>query len=191
MNPAQQPLGRGDRPDQLPEIDTVMINIPFKAVLFEVGVLIVFAVVSAFIFNALRPQGIEPWGGWRTGREASATITTGHDVTGAVDGAMSREDAKALLNSGQALFVDARAAESFQAGHIPGAVSLPLGRIDDVINGFLTDHGVTTAIVTYCSSVNCPDAERLAALLKDFGYSNVSVFKGGMESWQEGGLPVE
>jgi len=39
---------------------------------------------------------------------------------------ISLEDAKAAFDSGNAVFLDVRASGSYEASHIPGAVSIPL-----------------------------------------------------------------
>jgi hypothetical protein len=61
---------------------------------------------------------------------------------GALDGQSSAErsypeiprvevdDARAAHDSGEAVFVDVRDADSYRAGHIPGAVSIPLPEVE-------------------------------------------------------------
>lgn len=168
-----------------------MNTFPLKSILFEMGTLISIAIIGGLLFNHLRPHGIVLWGGLNAAPKAPVAVSVKLRESMAVDGAISNEIARALFRSGEALFVDARSPESYLQGHIPGAVSLPLGSSDEMINAFLTDHGTTTVIVTYCSGIYCPDAEHLAALLKDFGYTQVAVFMGGMEAWRNEGLPVE
>ena len=162
-----------------------------KSIVFEMGILVGIAFVGALLFNHLRPHGLVLWEGVKAAQEAPASISAVPGKNGTVESTVSFESAQVLFRSGQALFVDARVPEHYQQGHISGAVSLLLDRIDETINAFLSDHGGATVIVTYCSGVYCPDAAHLAALLKDFGYSRVTVFRGGMEQWQKEGLPVE
>ena len=168
-----------------------MRSMSLKTILYEMGILIGIAVIGALLFNHLRPHGIVLWDGLNAAQKAPGPISSVPANTGQRHGAISRETAQALFSSGQAVFVDARTLENYQRGHIPGAVSLPLDRIDEMTNAFLAGHGNGTAIVTYCSGVFCEDAAHLADLLKDFGYTRISVFEGGMEAWLKEELPVE
>ena len=59
------------------------------------------------------------------------------------------QDAKAALESGQAIIVDVRGTEAFLAGHIPGAVSIPLTQIEGNPNRVHFDK--TQWIITYCT----------------------------------------
>ena len=70
-------------------------------------------------------------------------------------------DVAAALRAGPPAFVlvDARSRESYAAGHLPGAVSLPHAEIDEDALAALPD----TLIVTYCWGPGCNGATRAAA----------------------------
>jgi len=57
------------------------------------------------------------------------------------------EDAKAAFDQGQAVFVDVRSLDSYNAAHITGAISIPLaefeGRLNEIPKG--------TWVITYCT----------------------------------------
>ena len=59
------------------------------------------------------------------------------------------EDAKAAVDGGEAVIVDVRSAESFAAGHIAGAISIPLAEFETNISNiaFKKDQW----IITYCT----------------------------------------
>jgi 3-mercaptopyruvate sulfurtransferase SseA len=57
------------------------------------------------------------------------------------------EDSKAAFDSGGATFVDVRSAGSFAAGHIPGALSIPLAELEGRIGELDPDQW----IITYCT----------------------------------------
>lgn len=40
------------------------------------------------------------------------------------------QEAKAAYDSGKAIFLDVRSSDAFAAGHIPGAINIPLGEIE-------------------------------------------------------------
>ena len=62
---------------------------------------------------------------------------------------ISVEDAKAALDSGEAIIVDVRSAESYAAGHAAGAISIPLSEIEANPTGLGLDK--EQWIITYCT----------------------------------------
>ena len=60
---------------------------------------------------------------------------------------VSPQGAKAAFDSGEALFVDVRSASSYAAGHIPGALSIPLIEIEARLSELDPDQW----IITYCT----------------------------------------
>jgi 3-mercaptopyruvate sulfurtransferase SseA len=59
------------------------------------------------------------------------------------------EEAKSAVESGKAIIVDVRSAESYAAGHIAGAVSIPLAEFETNINNPSLDKDQW--IITYCT----------------------------------------
>lgn len=103
---------------------------------------------------------------------------------------MTVTEVKRLLDSGAGVLVDARAVAQYKAGHIPGACSLPLYRMDDYLFAFLDSVPPDMPVVTYCSSLTCEDSHILAGELADMGYEDVRIFAGGMAAWREKGYHV-
>ena len=98
---------------------------------------------------------------------------------------MAWTEVKPLLARGEIILVDARDAVSFEAGHIPGAVSLPLVGVADKMADFSAKHPKTKPVVTYCGSVGCPMAHLLAvALTEQHGYTDVREMPGGYAEWR-------
>lgn len=60
---------------------------------------------------------------------------------------VSVEDAKAALDEGSAVFLDVRSVESYEAGHIPGAISMPINEIPERYS----ELPVNAWIITYCA----------------------------------------
>jgi hypothetical protein len=58
-------------------------------------------------------------------------------------------DAKAAFDSGKAIIVDVRSAESYAAGHVAGAISIPLSEIEANPTGLDLDK--EQWIITYCT----------------------------------------
>ena len=59
------------------------------------------------------------------------------------------EDAKAAVDSSEAVIVDVRSAESFAAGHIAGAISIPLAEFETNISNIALEKDQW--IITYCT----------------------------------------
>jgi len=62
---------------------------------------------------------------------------------------ISVEDAKAAVDGSEAVIVDVRSAESFAAGHIAGAISIPLAEFETNISNIALEKDQW--IITYCT----------------------------------------
>ena len=88
------------------------------------------------------------------------------------------------------LFIDARPADRYAAGHIPGALSVPYEQIADGADVAPEILASPLPIVLYCDGPECDDSLLLALHLKELGM-DVSVFIGGMELWRSELLALE
>lgn len=93
---------------------------------------------------------------------------------------------KPLLGTGQAVLVDARPAAEFQAGHIPGAISLPSDAPAETIRQVLKGRDPKTRWVVYCRAMGSPQAFQLATrLLKEFDFANSQFLLEGYAEWRQ------
>ncbi|MFF9059318.1 rhodanese-like domain-containing protein [Streptomyces sp. NPDC014882] len=97
--------------------------------------------------------------------------------------------AAALEAGGDPGFVvlDSRSTESWDQGHVPGAVHLPTALIAERA-GRLLDRDVP--VVTYCWGPGCNGATRAALALAELGY-RVKEMLGGFEYWVREGFAFE
>ncbi len=161
-----------------------------KKLVKEITILLGIAVGLSLAVNFFSPVGIALVGRWDTS-EGVITANAKNDV---VMDELEIDDAKTarqIYDSGAALFVDARSRENYEDGHIPGAVSLPVGQFDEQIDSFLSKHAPEQPIVTYCSGRSCEDSHNLAQILLESGFVNVRVFIDGLPGWEAEGYPVE
>jgi rhodanese-related sulfurtransferase len=103
-------------------------------------------------------------------------------------------DADFVLQAGSApgtLLLDARAAAAFGTGHIPGALSLPLGEFDGLFPELEPRLRAAALLVVYCSDPNCGDSPELARRLWAQGLKSLLLYRGGMEDWSGRGHAVE
>ena len=83
------------------------------------------------------------------------------------------------------LFVDARNADVFSAGHITDALNLPENDFDRYVNIFLDRWAPGSQVVVYCDIDRCNAGETAAyPLCEDFQPNNVYVLKNDWRSWK-------
>src|SRR5690349_18592525 len=85
-----------------------------------------------------------------------------------------------------AKLIDVREPHEWDEAHLEGAIHVPQAELLDRISELAPDH--SEQIVLYCRTDN--RSARAADALRDIGYENVSVMRGGIVAWQEDGLPV-
>ncbi|GIK72714.1 MAG: hypothetical protein BroJett021_17020 [Chloroflexota bacterium] len=102
--------------------------------------------------------------------EFAANIPEGWMAIGKID------DVKAAIENG-AYVVDVREASEYEAGHIPGAVNIPIRTLAQSLDQIPTDQPV----LIYCASGH--RAGMATAALRMLGYDNVKSFPGGWKAW--------
>lgn len=93
---------------------------------------------------------------------------------------------KSLLPEGKVFVLDVRTPDKFEAGHIPGALNIPMADL----TARLAELPKDKAIVVYCSNITCWLSAKAALQLAEKGFT-VQRFFGGMEEWSKAGFPVE
>jgi rhodanese-related sulfurtransferase len=92
----------------------------------------------------------------------------------------------------KATFIDAREPAEYTAGHIPGAVNIPMDFIyDEQYGNLLKQMRFDEPLVVYCPGVDCDLAKRAAEELRYRGFQRVFVFDGGFNEWSQAGYPIE
>lgn len=92
---------------------------------------------------------------------------------------ISQEDAKQMMDHQEVIVLDVREQHEYDAGHIPGAVLLPVGSIKkDTAEAVIPS--LDSAVLVYCHSGN--RSKTAAAALANLGYSQVFEF-GGINTW--------
>jgi len=103
--------------------------------------------------------------------------------------ALEPVDRNALIErvrSGEVTVLDVRPAEEFHAGHIPGAVSIPVA---DLARR-LASLPKYREVVAYCRGPYCVFAVDAVKVLRENGFKAVRMDEGVLE-WKARGLPVE
>ncbi len=99
---------------------------------------------------------------------------------------VKREELLQLVSSGEAVVVDVRPAGEYLAGHIPGAISIPL----DSLSKHLAKLPKNQEVVAYCRGPYCMFAFEAVSQLRSQGYK-ARRLEDGYPEWKAGQLPVE
>src|SRR5579884_629801 len=84
---------------------------------------------------------------------------------------------------GRATFLDVREADEFEQGTIPGAVFIPRGNLELVVEGKIPDK--SGRVIVYCAG-GARSAFAAKSLL-ELGYSDVASMSGGFNQWKNEG----
>jgi rhodanese-related sulfurtransferase/DNA-binding transcriptional ArsR family regulator len=100
--------------------------------------------------------------------------------------AVSRDELLARLGEGGVVLLDVRPEDEYAAGHLPGALNLPLDRLDAAIATLPRDREV----VAYCRGPYCVLSVEAVRALQAHGFKARRLQDGFLE-WRAAGLAVE
>ena len=92
---------------------------------------------------------------------------------------ISQEEAKEMMDTQDVIILDVREQDEYDSGHIPGAVLLPVGPIDEETAAEVIPEKDSTVLV-YCRSGN--RSKTASSALAELGYTNIYEF-GGINTW--------
>lgn len=98
---------------------------------------------------------------------------------------ISAEELDQGLREKRVILIDVRPEIEYKAGHLPGAISAPIGNLDKAIKEL--PEGKT--IVAYCRGPYCVLADQALERLADQGFP-VARLEEGVAEWQEEGYPL-
>jgi len=105
-----------------------------------------------------------------------------HGIQEVVD----KEDLLQRIQSGEVTVLDVRPTQEYQAGHIPGSISIPLQDLKQRINELPHDQ----EIVAYCRGPYCVLAVKAVELLRKNGF-NAERLEDGVSDWRAQGFQLE
>lgn len=94
------------------------------------------------------------------------------------------EEVASRVANGEVLVVDARYAEDYAAGHVPGAINLSISLSPAEFRAKVADIPTDSQIVVYCQSGGCGFARDIGNQLALNGYRNVALFAEGWVAWE-------
>ena len=92
---------------------------------------------------------------------------------------ITQEEAKEMMDTQNVVILDVREQNEYDGGHIPGAVVLPVGTINETAAAEVIPDKDSTVLV-YCRSGN--RSTTASSKLAELGYTNIYEF-GGINTW--------
>jgi len=97
-------------------------------------------------------------------------------------------DLKTAMTTQKVVLLDANGTESWQSGHIPGAIDFS-AKQDDLAK--LLPHDKSVLVVAYCANPACPAYHSAAVAAKKLGYKNIKHLVAGIQGWKGAGEKTE
>ena len=99
---------------------------------------------------------------------------------------ISRDELQQRIRKDEVIVLDVRPVEEYEAGHIPGAISVPLAELEQHLDEIPSDREA----VAYCRGPYCVLSVEAVALLRGVCRRAVRLAD-GLPEWREAGLDVE
>lgn len=100
--------------------------------------------------------------------------------------AIPREELLQRVKDDLVTVLDVRPAEEYAAGHVPGAINVPMDKLEAYLQGI----GTEQEIVAYCRGPHCVLAYDAVAKVREKGIK-ARRLEDGFPEWKTAGLPVE
>jgi rhodanese-related sulfurtransferase len=101
---------------------------------------------------------------------------------------ISISDLKTAMTSQKVVLLDANGTDSWQSGHIPGAIDFS-AKQDKLSSVLPQDKNVL--VVAYCGNPQCPAYHAAAVAAKKLGYKNIKHLVAGIQGWKSAGEKTE
>ncbi len=148
------------------------ISVEVRSALPSAFLLVVLALVPALFAAWFHPKG----------PRTTASEPGGRGL--ALDEALARTRTQAVL------WIDARSATAFAAGHIPQAINLREDAWEDQLPEFIEAWQPGRPVIVYCDGGGCAAAKSVAARLqREFAFDDVWYLEGGWDAWQRRASP--
>lgn len=101
---------------------------------------------------------------------------------------ISHEELTAAVSEKNAVILDVNGTETYQAGHIPGAIDY-LANKDNLESMLPADKNAL--IIAYCGNEKCGAYKKAANAAAKLGYTNIKHYAPGIAGWKKSGAPTE
>jgi rhodanese-related sulfurtransferase len=111
----------------------------------------------------------------------------GQNAMSAYIESVSANEAAKMQNERHAIIVDVRETDEWNAGHIAGAIHIPLGDVKNRVAEL--EKFKDSPVITQCRSG--ARSAKAAEVLKNAGFSAVYNLDGGINAWQKAALDIQ
>ncbi len=99
---------------------------------------------------------------------------------------ISPQQAAQMQSEQKAVIIDVRENDEWNAGHIAGAIHIPLSEIKNRVSELATYQN--SPVITQCRSG--ARSAKAADILKNAGFNDVRNMEGGLNAWQKSNLKI-
>ena len=144
----------------------------------QCGQLVSLSLIIGILYHSFHSEGI------LASPAATESIARAHQI-----GFLDKLDAPGVRQAIEqhAIIIDCRLAADYQAGHLPGAISVPIDAPRETKLKALEGVPRDSRVILYCQSDKCTFAEKVANLMMDQGFTDLALFPGGWLKWVEQG----
>ena len=161
-----------------------------KTTRFGVLILLTVSLIISMGVNYFSPSGIALKGQWEPSKGV-VTAKSKQDIVHTDIEINNPLAVRQMIQNREVVLVDARPKDVYDMGHLPGALSFPLTDFDGGLDRLMDRVKKDTAMLVYCSGVECHDSHAFAAKLLALKFTKVRVYAGGFSEWQEMGFETE
>lgn len=142
----------------------------------QAAAIILASLTFSFLFNLMHEQGLfaQP--------AALAHVVEANFETFLPKA--TQDDVRNAIGT-DAVIIDARWKADYVVGHIDGAINLEPSVSGEDIREALCAIPTSAKIIIYCQSSSCPFSGNLGRRLRNSGYFNLALFKGGWREWSQ------
>ncbi len=152
--------------------------------LAEAGVLLALAVLVGIGWNFRLLKNA-----W-SGRAKAVTAAPASETHAAIPLPLGLMQVKELFDKKEATIIDARDRNAYAAGHIKGAISMPLTEATTMVPEFTSRVPKSALLVIYCNGYACEDSVDLGKHFLAAGCTDVYYFDGGLPAWRDAKYPM-
>lgn len=146
------------------------------------GTYVYYRLADAEVFGLLRTLEALAHSRLADVQQVVRSYLDGHDELDPV----TFKELRRLVREGDVTVVDVRPADEFEAGHIPGALSMPVPQLKRRLRELPRGREV----IAYCRGRYCVYSLDAVTLLRKHGYRARRAHE-GLPDWKAAGLPVE
>ncbi|MCX4160546.1 MULTISPECIES: rhodanese-like domain-containing protein [Paraburkholderia] len=101
-------------------------------------------------------------------------------------GGVTAGEATQLINRRNAVVVDLRSAADFATGHLPSARHVEFAELQAKVGQLVKNKNNPVLLVCQTGQ----QSNKAVRVVQDAGYAEVHVLQGGLNAWQQAGMPV-